>query len=497
MIAKLATIVGVYLLLSLFTFVPPLLAYLICKRSGVSLRFSILVPLGIQIFLLISVGYVVLAPGGLTPDSEFALRKAVSGRWSDLHPHGLTMLFKIISTAQMGPSGALLVFLSLIAGGTVLILSRGLTQNGVIILALISSVFFFPGTFTLFGMIWKNIFHLGIYMLAVGFCAVFLFNSNKAFRVVGILACTLLLGFGVLVSLNAPAAAVPIALLLFLPWESSHVKAYVKQTIAVLFMCLAVGLGLILGHRALTDEHIFVFASMQRHELAYLSAKTGTDMIGDAPWAAGIDWEWTQSTYLAVPSYDYGSSQYVALMRRLRDPWLSGNNEQHRRWAIEITEKWSSAILKTPFLYLKLKAMNFCGFLGIFSKPEGGAGFQENFYNSESYNFHLKQSDIARWFFENYIQPTQNSVFCSVWIYFFLGIASLVKALQTKYSLEAYCCIALIASGLLMQLSFGVLVAHYEYRWSNYFIFCIIIASAMAISLPRRTHFRSSQKSVL
>lgn len=464
----------IYLSLCLLTIIPPLGLYGICRKNNQML----LICYFLHFLLMVLLSVFLLEPGGFSPDVEFALDKARSGYWRDLHPHGLTMAFWLTERLIMpGPLPLLTIQIVLFAAGIIGIFAASEPKKVKHNIVMSSLVFFFPPSFTLFGMLWKDILHASIYVFAICLALCFRKLKDRYYRLISLYCCIILLAFGVFVRLNSSVAAFPIIIFTFWP---KNLLPYIqlKKLILKLVLCtILVSIVLLMVHHACSDKPYYLAsASMKRNELAYIAYKTGeAELLNFNTWANGLNFNMIQEIYNEkTHSFHYSSSPFVRSMKLFKTPWI-----MDRRLDKEITKIWLKAIFFHPCIWIKYKINNFAGLLGISVGPEGQANLSTPEVG-KTFGFRVTPNVIAFKFWSNFIEPMQQNILMQPWIYFLLAFMVAISAYFLPFFNTALI-LCLSTSAILMECSFGLLVSHYEFRWSHYMIIMSVLALGIFI----------------
>ena len=473
------TIMITYIILSLVAILPPIIFLKLCGANCLSYRTRALSAYFMLFIILFGLGVLLLGPGGMTPDSESALRDARSGFWRGLQPHGLKMFFWVSEKIIPGPLPLVMFNIALVAAGTIglFAISRPECINRNIVYT--SLVFFFPATFTLLGMVWKDILNLSLYVVAACLSLAYRSIHSSRWRYVCLICCIILLAFGVFVRLNAPLAALPIVLFAFWPKTfKTKTQAITKIAVVIIFTVVS-SVGLHKIHHTLSDTTFFMLASVKRYDLVWISYLSGENFLNMETWAAGLDEDSIKEICGGTRKYNYYSSAHYKLMFKFKTPWLK--DPEHIKWNEEIAQRWQNAIIKYPSLWLRHKIRHFFGYLGVGMGPKGEASFTTNFRNYKAYDFKLVQGAFTRSFWQWFVKPVQKSQIMRPWVYWLGGVGILMSGILFRSKSSALA-IMLVVSGLFMEIFYGVLVgAHYEYRWNHYFIYMCIVAFGLLI----------------
>lgn len=110
-------------------------------------------------------------PGFMTNDSVAQLLEARSGVFSDWHPPFMSWLWRGVEFFVTGPFGMLLIQLSLVCGGSLLLIREIPFPNPRHRLFAMAASVLWPPVFSILGAIWKDNLMLGFAIVALALAA--------------------------------------------------------------------------------------------------------------------------------------------------------------------------------------------------------------------------------------------------------------------------------------------------------------------------------------
>jgi hypothetical protein len=144
-------------------------------------------------------------PGLMTIDSCDQLAEARAGIYSDAHPPAMAVLWRWIDRVHAGPTGMLVIQGAVFLAGGFLILRR--VMRPVLAAVAASLVLLVPPVIPTMAVVWKDCLMAAFLLLGAGL----LLDPRRAWRIAGLVALT----YATAVRYNAPAATLPLVVLLF------------------------------------------------------------------------------------------------------------------------------------------------------------------------------------------------------------------------------------------------------------------------------------------
>lgn len=413
-------------------------------------------------------------PGLMTMDSFDQLEEARAGFFTDSHPPAMAALWSVMDRVCSGPFGMLAIQGTAFLVGIYWILRRAMEPRSAAIVA--SIVFLFPPVSATMMAIWKDCLMAGFLVLGFAGC----FDPRRWVRVLA------LVSFFVATAMryNAFAATLPLIVLCWqwreLPWLKRYalaLAAWFAITIA------AYGVNMLLTDRQMhfwastyalsdiTGTLAHVDGSLPDTELGPLLVPT--DIRVDHDFHAAVRAKYRPETF----------NHLLAGEGRLWTVPISGTTPMPaaRREAIE--HAWREIVGGHLGAYVRYRFTCFGEVLGIHPKFQGLTVVNRTAQVPERLAAnHISTTTLP-------LQRTGERVlvFCArktflfrPWMYFSLAL------LLLRFTRGHRDVFALLASGILMELSLLALAVTPDYRYSHWLVVCTCLAVALLIARRAR-----------
>ncbi|HVK84580.1 MAG TPA: hypothetical protein VM513_10765 [Kofleriaceae bacterium] len=400
----------------------------------------------------------------MTLDSFDHLNEARTGFYTDSHPPVIPALWSVVDRVIAGPAGMLLLQITTFQLGLYLIFRRTFGRVGAAIAA--SGVLVFPPVMAPMAVIWKDCLMAGFLALGIGALP----SERRWVRVAALLSLMLATAF----RYNAFAATLPVVVLVF-EWRPGlpRVRRYAIAAGAWLAITMtAFGLNAALTDRKMHFWHsslaVFDIVGTLAHvdavpdaELEKLFADTGLRVHGDLH--AKLRTAYTPRDFMPI----------IAKRHALWSLPIMGTTPapQAQRDAIEVL--WWDVVTEHPGAYLqhRFAVLSEVLCLGEVGRPPlavtprdvripqlaGALGV--------STEWSPAQRTATAWL-EGIAEHTPLFV---PWLY---AVLAIVWLLLTRGSRDVF---ALLASGLLLELTLLFLAPSPDYRYSHWLVICTTI----------------------
>ena len=411
-------------------------------------------------------------PGEMTQDSFDHMREARSGIYSDAHPPIINVLFKTCDSIVAGPFGFLVVQSGLLLGGLYAIFRRTFAPRRAAWWTL--AVYLFPPVMTVMAVIWKDCVMAG--MLAVAIAG--LLSERRAYRLGALAAIVLATAF----RYNAFGATLPLVVLLFEWRPGLHwLKRYGLATAVWLAATLA-AFGI---NAALTDKPMHYWnSSLAIYDIVGTYAYVDED-LPDAQLLDDL-----RGTDLLI-THDIHTTMRIVYSPRSFYPIL--NDPDHTMWNLPINgyvpapeaqrdaiaRAWWHAITTYPWAYTKHRLTVFAEVLDYASTRGLGIQVKREF----QWPAFAAEQGLATG-----VSPLQHKLtramqwigrhtpFYVPWIYLLLSVVLLPLAFRHRDVL------AILLSGIVMELSLLPLVHSRDYRYSHWMVITTTIGAIVLVA---------------
>ncbi len=406
-------------------------------------------------------------PGQMTQDSFDHMREAREGIYSDAHPPIMNVLWKLCDTIVAGPIGVLVVQSLLLLVGLYLIFRKTFEPRRAAWWT--AALFVFPPSLTVMGVIWKDCVMAGL--LAVGIAG--LLSDLRSRRLLGLAAMFGATAF----RYNAFGATLPLVVLLFQWSPGMHwLKRYALATACWLVVTVA-AFGV---NKALTDKPMYYWnSSLALYDIVGTYAFVDED-LPDSEFEtqlAGTELVIKKDIHALIRDVYTPSTYYPILNDPQRTMWnvpINGYVPAPEPQRDAISRAWWHTITTYPGAYLKHRITVFSEALGIGTGRGRGVPVKREFrYPQLAWDNGLAtaaspiQNKLTR--LMQYI--ARHTPFFVPWIYALLSLIMLPLAFRQRDVL------AIILSGIFMELTLLPLVHSNDFRYSHWMVLTTTIAA--------------------
>jgi hypothetical protein len=417
-------------------------------------------------------------PGQMTQDSFDHLREARDGVYSDLHPPIINLVWKLIDTVIAGPFGMLVVQSGLLLAGLYAILRRTFEPRRAAWWT--AGVFVFPPVLTVMAVIWKDCWMAGL--LALGVAG--LLSDRRSAKIGGLVAMAGATAF----RYNAFGATLPLVVLLF-EWRAGKawIQRYALATAAWLATALA-GFGV---NAAITDKPMHYWhSSLAVYDIVGTLARV-EPALPDGELRAEL-----AGTGLLV---DKDIHAAIRAIYSPRDFWPILADPVHRLWNLPINgyepapqaqrdaieRAWWHVVASHPWEYAKHRLAAMGEVVDIGSTRSLGAPPRRAYWDPGyaakqglSTGWTRLQTRLTRWM----VWLSAHTPLYVPWLYAAVSLVLLPLALRQRDVL------ALVASGLVLELSLLVLAHSRDYRYSHW----MVITTILGVILVATRRYRAA-----
>lgn len=436
--------------------------------------------LGLGWVVFVLVGY----PGVMTMDSFDQLEEARAGFFTDSHPPAMAALWSVIDRIHAGPAGMFLLHGTAFLVGLFLVLRRAMQPRTAAVVSVV--ILLFPPVLATMCVIWKDCLMAGFLLLG----AALVFEPSRRLRVVA-LVCLVV---ATAMRYNAFAATLPLVVLGF-EWRTD-MRWLARYTLAagVWLACTLVAFGI---NGLLTDRQMHFWSStyalsdiagtlayvdepIPDRELAPLLAPT--EIRVDHDYHAALRAKYRPETF----------TQLIAGDDRLWSVPISGTVPAPAAQRDAIGTAWASIVFDHPGAYLQHRFVLFAEILGVRPKFQGATVMRRRSQTPER----LAAMNISSTTLPLQAPGERAMMFVAKrtglfrpFIYAVISLALLALCRRDRDVL------ALLLSGLVMELSLLLLAGTPDYRYSHWMVVCTCVAVAMLIA-RRATRSRASPRTL-
>ena len=434
---------------------------------------------GLPPFAILAIGwfafFVHAYPGRMTRDSWDQLRQARSGFYLDDHPPLMQLLVSITDRLVAGPIGVVMLQSIVFLAGTYLLLRRAMSERiaAVVSLALLA----FPPTLVIMVVMWKDPMMAGLLMLATA-CLV---SPAKRVRLAGLFL--IFLGGGV--RLNGLAATFALVVLLFewiepqgTKWKQRFKRYGLALAVWVAVTAASFGANALLtdkethfAHTMLVDDIVGTlnFVDGERPDTELRDTLAGLKLRIDTNIHAGLRKAYRSDTVLWL----------VLGPNRIFDMPLADEEPPSAELRARLVAAWKAVVLSNIDAYMKYRADRFRVVIGL--QRDGETVWDDHLIVTHDYQ---DKAQIWTWGVSTTTSKLQRCIddaldwFSHTWlfrpyIYLILTVLLLAFALRNQLAL------ALLLSGLGMELSLFFLAHSPDYRYSQWTICTTVLAAIL------------------
>ncbi len=434
---------------------------------------------GARPIIILAIGWVIFMaygwPGLMTMDSFDQLGEARAWFFTDSHPPAMAALWAVIDHVVRGPTGMLVLQSGMFLGGLFLLLRRALAPTGAAVAAVV--LLLFPPVLAPMVVIWKDCVMAGCFVLGTAM----LLETRRGIRLGGLA----LLCLGMAMRYNAPAATLPLVVLLFewrpgMRWLVRYAiaaGAWVAITVVAFglnawltdrpmhYWASSLGIQDIVGVLANTDE------DLPDSELAPLLVPTGIHVDHDFQRAARARYKRGEFTQLLVGD---GALWTMPVAGTTPAP-------APQREAIE--RAWHELVTAHPGAFARYRLATFGEVLGVYEKFAGTTVIRHKYQTPErldafgiSRHQPVWQDKAERWL----LQLAKHSPLFRPWVYAVIALFLLGFALHQREVL------ALLVSGILYELTYLPFGQTPDYRYSHWLVVCTCVSLVIVVTRRAR-----------
>jgi hypothetical protein len=427
---------------------------------------------------ILAAGWIVVVlyayPGVMTMDSFDQLGEGRAWFFTDSHPPVMAALWGLVDRVIPGALGMLLIQVTALFAGLYLVLRRALHPVAAAIVSCVIALF--PPVLTPMAVMWKDSQMVGPLLLGVAWVV----SPRRWVRVAGLVA----LAWATALRYNAPAATLPLVVLLF-EWQPGR-RWLVRYAIAIAAWIAITAAGFGCDAMLVDQPMHFWYSSLAVEDLVGTLAHVEPDLpdseLGPvlAPTGILIDRD-----YHARLRAKYEPYEFVPLISgdgRLWNLPIAGKTPAPEPIRNAIGHAWSAIVLGHPLAYAEYRIEAFGELLSLGERrPTGMVIVHRGQYAGMLASLHLTShaTPIARVGEKIVTAISKHTPLYRPFVYFVLALALLWPARRHRDVL------ALLVSGLLMELSLLPLVQTPDYRYSHWLVICSCVAAS--VLFVRRT----------
>lgn len=410
-------------------------------------------------------------PGQFTRDSLDQLNEARGGLISDAHPPLMAVVWRYVDMIVPGTFGMLVLQTGLLLAGLYLVFRRATNPRVAAVLAL--AIFWFPPVNAPMMVIWKDSLMAGVCML--GFAL--LLDERRRFWGVALLC------IGCALRYNGLALAFPLIVLLFECCRRGRYPIAVATWVVVLVLNLAIG-------SVLTQRKTHYWSSSLG-----LMDLSGTLCFDQRRYSDAELEELLAGTELRIHSNIeaqmcklHGSSSLVRLIHRERGLWpapASGTATTPEPRRIAVERAWKRIVPARPRAYLAYRLSVFFRILSFGAPPWGMVTPTTPLVTRSEHDLHLRDSAIHSAWIRASTWVAESTPLFRPWLFLFVAIGLLAFTRRREI-------VALLLSGIALELSLLVLAVSPDYRYSHWLVLSTCVSAALII-IHRRSSANTTQ----
>lgn len=414
-------------------------------------------------------------PGLMSMDSFDQLEEARAWFFTDSHPPAMAALWGIVDRIVPGPFGMLLLQSIAFLIGLYLILRRVANPRAAALLTCL--VFLFPPVFAPLVVIWKDCLMAGFLLLGIAA----LFDERRYVRVLGLAA----LCAATAMRYNAFAATFPLVMMLF-EWEPG--KRWLTRYAIAAGAWLAITLLAFGLNAALTDRKMFFwYSTFGLADIAGTLANVD-ETVPDAelgPLLVPTEIK-TDHDFQAALRARYRPDTFGQLIGGDSPLWsvpIRGTTPAPEAQREAIGKAWREILTAHPGAYVRYRFQVFAEALGLTDRFGGGSVMRRHWQIPERLQS-LGVASGSSWYQKavekRLVRLGKNTGLFRPYAYVLLALALLAFCRRQRDVL------AILASGLLMELSLLPLSGTPDLRYSHWLVVCACLGVVMLVA--RRSH---------
>lgn len=430
--------------------------------------------------MILGAGWVFLMvyafPGQMTQDSLDHMREARSGIYSDAHPPIINVLWKITDTIVSGPIGILVLQTTILLAGLYVLLRRTFAPRPAAWWA--TAIFVFPPVMTVMSVIWKDCMMAALLVAAIAG----LLSERRSLKIAALVALVGATAF----RYNAFGATFPLIVLLFewrpgMPW----LKRYALATVAWLATTFA-AFGI---NGALTDKPMHYWnSSLAIYDIVGTLAFVDED-LPDAQLLedlAGTDLLITHDIHNTIRNVYTPRTFYPILNDPKRTMWnlpINGYVPAPEAQRDAIARAWWHIITTYPLAYTKHRLTVMGEAIDIRSTRSLGSPVKREFRFpafAQEHGLATQASPLQHKLTRAMQWIGRHTPFYVPWLYLLLSLALLPLVFRQRDVL------AILLSGILMELSLLPLVHSSDYRYSHWLVITTLVGTITFVARRSR-----------
>lgn len=409
-------------------------------------------------------------PGYLNPDSIWQLHQIIRGHYFDWHSPTMTFLWSFFPQ-----HGGFISFVNVLLWGGLALISQQTVRRvgwpGLLVMALP----FIPGLFNYLGHIHKDVLFTACMLAAFG-CAFQANASDGTSRRRWIFAALawFLSVIAFLIRTNGIFALIP--LLIYL----SHRWGWRRSSLVTLATLVMLPFAQASIHRALNVVPQHPEASIKVYHLLALSHFQGRNLLPG---------EWTEEQSRQIVQACYSPVQWDAAAYWGECSFIFTGLEDQQLWGSgELTRAWLQALVNHPFSAYSAMAATFS--LSMHAPNSFAMLYPPPRFDHIKWDYPTPLRPSTQWA-QNYIQSSISAALSlpSLFTVLFLINGALLLGLRLGSTSLGKMSVALLASGVIYQLTFFPLNVSAEYRyfyWCGYPAYLGLLLTLFAARLPQR-----------
>lgn len=420
-------------------------------------------------------------PGLMTLDSVDQLAEARAGFFTDAHPPAMAAIWALLDRLVAGPLLVLVLQVSSFLAGSYLVLRRAMSPRAAALAAVL--VLLLPPVANPMAFVWKDSLMAGLCMLGAGL----VLSADRRARLASLACFTL----ATAVKYNALAATLPLIVLCWqwragLPWP----RRYALATAAWLAVT-----GAAMGANALlTDQPMYPWhSSLALADIAGVIANEGElpdeQLVAELAGTGLVLEDGIQRRAREI----YASRDMMTLLigeRRIWDIAWGGRDPAPAAQRAAVERAWQRLVFGHPGAYLRSRIDMLLDVLGVTYTTHSAVpprimkhpGFLTRLgLSTRSWWLQNRWSAAHKWLW-------RHTPLFRPWLYVVLG-ALLLAALpwlarghRDGRRGDVRDVVALLASGLVAELSLLPLAVSPDYRYSHWTIACVVLAIVLITS---------------
>lgn len=427
---------------------------------------------------ILAIGLVVFAiygfPGLMTIDSFDQLEEARAGFYTDGHPPAMAALWRPIDALIAGPFGMLLVQGASFLIGAWLILRRVMSERRAAVVA--SMLLVSPPVSATMIVVWKDCLMAGFLLLGVGL----MLDERRKVRIGGLVALCL----ATAVRYNAPAATLPLVVLLFV-WDAA--LSWVRRYAIALGAWVAITVVAFGCNKALTDRSVNYW---------YSSAAVA-DIVGTLSHAKGTIPDHEMKKLLEGCPLTVTENIH-ATMRARYQPWNFLHLVAPGEWQmfdlpldrnpppaakVAMTRAWKRVVTENVGAYLRHRWSTYREVLGITKHVPWGAAIRHHDQHGDrliKLGVGTRASSLQKWLHAKVVWMTFKTRILRPYLYLLLALALLPMCRRGNRD-----ALALLVSGLVMEASLFPTALTPDLRYSHWAMVCALLAAVILFARRR------------